>query len=124
MLVWQSGDRNEWDAVIRSVLGAAPAAGPDPFSLADPATLESTLRDAGFLDIVRTDVQEPVFYGPDVDAALAWIRGFTSTSSLLQPLDAAAAAGAVSRLRDALAARATPGGVWFDSRAWLVTAHR
>jgi hypothetical protein len=29
-----------------------------------------------------------------------------------------------ARLRDALAARMTDEGVCFDSRAWIVTAHR
>jgi len=39
MMVWQASDRNEWDVAIRRSLegsAAAPAAGPDPFSLADP----------------------------------------------------------------------------------------
>jgi SAM-dependent methyltransferase len=121
MVVWQSGDRNEWDVVIRGALGDVPVDGPDPFALADPATVESILGAAGFLDIALTDVREPVRYGPDVDAALAWVRGFTCTNSLLERLDPVAGAHALSRLRDALAARTAGDGVWFDSRAWLVT---
>jgi hypothetical protein len=57
-------------------------------------------------------------------AALNWVRGFTSTSEALKTLDPAAAAQALERLRDALAARATANGICFDSRAWLVTARR
>jgi hypothetical protein len=39
-------------------------------------------------------------------------------------LDPAAASVAVERLREALAAHLRDDGVWFDSRAWIVTAHR
>jgi SAM-dependent methyltransferase len=130
MMVWQAADRNEWDVTIRQSLQAAegptviPAGGPDPFSLADPPTVTNLLRTAGFADVAFTGVREPVYYGPDVPAALDWVRGFTSTSEALKRLDPAAAARALDRLRDALAAHATDNGVSLDSRAWLVTANR
>jgi SAM-dependent methyltransferase len=130
MVVWQAHDRNEWDVVINRAL-AGPAgptaiagAGPDPFSLADPQTVEGILRAAGFADIGLTDVHEPVYYGPDSTAALAWVRGFGCTNEFLKRLDPAAATRALARLHDALAARVTGEGVWFDSRAWIVTARR
>lgn len=129
MLVWQAPDRNEWDVAIRRALAgldgpaAVADAGPDPFSLADPATVEGTLRAAGFADIGLTDVHEPVYYGPDTTAALAWVRRFTCTNELLRRLHPAAAHRAIARLRDALDAHISDEGVWFDSRAWLVTAH-
>jgi hypothetical protein len=82
------------------------------------------LRAAGFTGVAFTDVHEPVYYGPDVAAALDWVRGFTCTSEALKRLDPAAAAGAVERLRGALDAHLRDDGVWFDSRAWLVTARR
>jgi hypothetical protein len=59
-----------------------------------------------------------------VAAALAWVRGFTSTSEALNRLDPAAAACATGRLREALAAHTGDDGVWFNSRAWIVTARR
>jgi SAM-dependent methyltransferase len=113
MLVWQSADRNEWDVTIRRALGSPPPTGPDAFSLAEPAPV---LEAAGFDDIALTDVREPVYYGPDVAAALAWIRGFAVMRD--------APADALSRLADALSKRLTEDGIWFDSRAWLVTARR
>lgn len=43
---------------------------------------------------------------------------------MLRRLDPADAAAALERLREAMAAHAEDGGVWFDSRSWIVTAHR
>ncbi|GII79500.1 methyltransferase [Sphaerisporangium rufum] len=129
MLVWQAAARNEWDVAIRRALAGpgdpAPdaGAGPDPFSLADPATVTEILRAAGFAGVDLADVREPVHYGPDPAAALEWVRGFTCTNEALKHLDGATAAGALARLHDALAARMTGDGVRFDARAWLVTAH-
>jgi hypothetical protein len=42
----------------------------------------------------------------------------------LKRLDPAAAARAVRRLRETLAAHLSEDGVWFNSRAWIVTARR
>jgi hypothetical protein len=130
MMVWQAQERNEWDiAIHQSLAGSqgpvvAASAGPDPFSLADPPTVKQILGAAGLADITFTDVHEPVYYGPDVAAALNWVRGFACTSEVLKRLDSAAAARAAGRLREALAAHLSDDGVWFNSRAWIVTARR
>ena len=124
MLVWQPGDRNEWDVTLRRSLQVDVTGGPDPFSLSDPPAVTEILLAAGFTGVTFTDVSEPVYYGPDVAGALAWVRGFTCTSEVLDRLDPADAGRMVERLRTALAAHLTDDGVWFNSRAWLVTAHR
>src|SRR5262249_33273239 len=130
MMVWQAHERNEWDVVIRQSLEgpegpvAAASAGPDPFSLADPRAVTELLEAAGFTDVTFTDVHEPVYYGPDVAAALGGVRGSASTSEVLERLDPPAAERALGRLREALAAQLRGDGVWFDSRAWIATAHR
>ncbi|GGL07312.1 class I SAM-dependent methyltransferase [Nocardia jinanensis] len=130
MLVWQAGERNEWDVAIRRALGepraaaAPPPAGPDPFSLADPMAVLDLLDGAGFADISFTDVREPVYYGPDPDTALDWVRGFTCTANALGRLGPADAAHAIARLRTELAAHRDEDGVRFDSRAWIVSARR
>ena len=130
MMVWQARERNEWDAAIHQSLGAAeqavtlPSGGPDPFSLADPPAVTEILEAAGFADIAFADVREPVYYGPDVAAALDWVRGFACTSNVLKRLDPAAAARAAGRLREMLAAHLSDDGVWLNSRAWIVSAHR
>jgi ubiquinone/menaquinone biosynthesis C-methylase UbiE len=128
MMVWQAHERNEWDVTIHQSLrgSEAPVAveGLDPFSLADPPTVEGILQAAGFTDVTFTDVHEPVYYGPDAAAALDWVRGFTCTNEALKRLDPTAATHALGRLREALEAHARDDGVWFDSRAWIVTARR
>jgi ubiquinone/menaquinone biosynthesis C-methylase UbiE len=130
MMVWQSQERNEWDIAIRQSLAgphgpvAAASAGADAFSLADPPTVKQILGAAGLTDITFTDVHEPVYYGPDVAAALDWVRGFTCTSQILRRLEPAAASRAVGRLRETLSAHLSDDGVWFSSRAWIITARR
>jgi SAM-dependent methyltransferase len=123
MMVWQAQERNEWHVAIHQSLGAACASeGPDAFSLADPQTVTEILQAAGFAGVDFTDVGEPVYYGPDVATALDWARGFRCTNEVLKGLDAAAATRVVERLSDMLAGHLSDGGVWFNSRAWIVTA--
>jgi SAM-dependent methyltransferase len=129
MMVWQKHEHNEWNVAIERAL--APVGSPvpvpegrEPFSLADQGTVEAILGAAGFGEAAFTDVRRPVYYGPDVAAALEWVGGFTSTRESLTRLGAAAAEQALERLREALAAHAGEGGVWFDSRAWIIEARR
>ena len=130
MMVWQAGDRNEWQVAIRRSLAgpegsaAVVSAGPDPFSLADPPAVRAILEAAGFADVAFAGVREPVWYGLDVTAAFDWVRGFAFTREMLNRMDPAAAARALGRLRELLAAHLSDDGVWFDSRAWIVTARR
>ena len=125
MAVWQAAERNEWDVVLRRCLDTSAAAvqGLDPFSLADPPTVRELLQGAGFTGVTFTDVHEPVYFGPDVAAALEWVRGFACTRQALESLGDTAAAAADERLRQALTEHRRDDGVWFDSRAWIVTAH-
>ncbi len=130
MMVWQAHELNEWDVAIQQALEgdegpvAPPSEGTDPFSLADPPTVQEILEAAGFDDVDFADVHEPVYYGPDVAAALDWVSGFTSTAEVLKRLDPASAQSAVERLREELAAHTSDEGIWFGSRAWIVTALR
>jgi len=130
LLVWQDADRNEWSSVVRQALSAgaptpaAPASGPNAFSLADPAVTERILRAAGFAEITFAEVREPVYYGPDGAAAYEAILGLQPPGGLLASLEPGAATQARQRLRAAVAEHETDGGVYFDSRAWLIAAHR
>ena len=130
MMVWREHDLNEWSVSIERALADrtdAPAPSParqDAFSLADPGLTERILDAAGFVEASFADVHVPVYYGPDAAAALEWTRGFSSVKDVLQRLDPAAAGRALQRLAQALAAHVSAGGVWLDSRAWIVAARR
>lgn len=125
-MVWQSQERNEWSDAIRRTLTPGTAVSADaftPFSLGDPTIATELLRTAGFVSIDFTDVREPVFYGPDVD------RAFDALTHLYLVKDALARTAeapdkALQRLRDLLETHMTTEGVLFDSRAWIITAHR
>jgi SAM-dependent methyltransferase len=130
MMGWQESERNEWFVSIRQALVPGESTPtvfpgtPNPFSLADPVAVERILGAAGFTEIDFTDVNEPVYYGKDVDAALKWVRGFSYTQAALRQLGPAAAEFAVERLRKVIAEHQSECGVWFGSRAWIVTAKR
>ena len=127
LLVWQDRDRNEWASAIRQTLTAAtatPTCGADPFSLADPTVTEGILAAAGFAEVSFTDVHEPVYYGPDSATAFDAVLRLWEFKDLLANLDAVTAEQARTRLRATLAAHNTDGGVYFDSRAWIITARR
>jgi SAM-dependent methyltransferase len=99
-LIWQGYEDNEW----ATALGVTR----EPFSLGDPEATRALLERAGFRDVSFEDVDEPVFYGDDVDAAYDWASWFA-------PL-------AEDELRELLAAHRTRDGVLFGSRAWIVSA--
>jgi len=128
LLVWQPLEHNEWAQAIDAALGDAaepPPPSADPFSLGDAEATARLLERAGFDDLRFEDIHEPVLYGHDVDAALAFVRGFQSTSAALATLDDGEAARTVERLREMLAAHhSDERGVVLDSRSWLITGRR
>ncbi|ANK95093.1 MULTISPECIES: class I SAM-dependent methyltransferase [Rhizobium] len=125
-MVWQSRERNEWSGAIRQALApgtAVSAGGPNPFSLGAPPIAKDLLSAAGFNSIDFADVREPVFYGPDVDAASDALAGLYLVKNALAHTDEPPGKP-LQRLRDLLEAHMTPEGVFFDSRAWIITARR
>ena len=129
MMVWQAHDRNEWAVAIDQALGirdrgVAAAPGSDPFSLAEPPTVRRILAAAGFADGEFNDVDVPVYYGEDVDAALAFVGRFANVSEALSRPGQRAAGTIRARLRAMLESRASERGVWVGSRAWIITARR
>jgi SAM-dependent methyltransferase len=128
LLVWQRHDDNEWARAIRAALGDAaqsPQPGADPFSLGDAQATRRLLEQAGFDDVRFEDVREPVLYGYDLDAALAFVRGFQDTRAALETLSDGEAARTVERLRGMLTAHYNDErGIALDARSWLITARR
>ena len=126
LMVWQGQERNEWSTAIQRALAAenAPTANaPAAFSLGDRATTTRLLSAAGFASIGFTEVHEPAFYGADVDAAHE-----ANVALFLTPDRLAGTKSATEeplrRLRALLQTHLTAEGVFFDSRAWIVTARK
>jgi SAM-dependent methyltransferase len=128
LLVWQRYEANEWARAIDAALGDAaqpPQPDADPFSLGDPDTTARILEGAGFDGVHFDAIHEPVLYGHDLDAALAFVRGFQDVSATLSSLSDGEVARTVERLRAMLAAHySDERGVVLDSRSWLITARR
>jgi SAM-dependent methyltransferase len=128
LLVWQQREHNEWMQLINAALGDAarpPQPGADPFSLGDAEATADILEGAGFDEIHFEEVHEPVLYGHDLDAALAFVSGFQDTSAALASMSDDEAARTVERLRETLTAHySDEQGAALDSRSWLITARR
>jgi hypothetical protein len=69
-------------------------------------------------------VHERVYYGADGATAHDAVLRLLGLNDRLADLDATAAAQARTQLRATLDAHDTGDGVYFDSRAWLVSARR
>jgi SAM-dependent methyltransferase len=129
-LVWQAHGHQEWSTAIRhALLGTetqevSTGLGVAAFSLADPSVVAGVLTTAGFTKVEITDVREPVYYGPDAASAFNALSDLRMTADLVTDQDLTEKARALERLLTMLDAHDTSEGVWFDSRAWLVTAVR
>jgi SAM-dependent methyltransferase len=130
MMVWQQHDRNEWATSIERALAsddAAVAHSPaarQPFSLGDSDAVRRLLDSAGFAAPTFDEVRASVYYGPDVDAAFEFVSGFAIVQETAARLDIRQRERALDRLRHVLAAHQQADGVWFDSRASIVSARR
>lgn len=127
LMVWQNRERNEWATSIQQALAPGTIASTStdaPFSLGDRAVTAGILTTAGFASVGFAEVHEPVFYGPDVDAAYDAVTGLGFVKEAIAGADAAAADEALRRLRALLDAHLTADGVFFDSQAWIITADR
>jgi ubiquinone/menaquinone biosynthesis C-methylase UbiE len=126
MLVWQDGGHQEWwTAVHRSLApGREVPTATGPFSLADRSAAAHILATAGFAETRFAEVHEPIYSGPDQAAAIDQLLLLSLPKDLLAPLDTAERERALDRLRTTLAAHDTGAGIWFDARAWIITARR
>jgi SAM-dependent methyltransferase len=128
MMVWQDYGQNEWAGLLDDALsGNGQSFGTDqrsPFSLGNPATVQRLLGDSGFRDVDLTDVKLPVYYGPDIESAFAFVSSFGNVSLALRSPEPGRAASVTARLRTALAARSSARGIWLKSSAWIVSAVR
>jgi SAM-dependent methyltransferase len=130
LLSWQALDKNEWVSALRQALAAGralpepPAGAPGLFGLAEPDTVRRVLAEGGFAEIALDEARQPMVIGSDAADAFEFVRTLGMTKGMLEELDEPARARALDALRATLTAHETPEGVLFDSRAWLITAHR
>ena len=125
-MVWQTEKHNKWSGAIRQALTPGSTISEKAgkaFSLGDRAIATKLLNTAGFTSIDFIHVQEPVFYGPDVDSAVDALSHLYMVKDALTHSDDTAEQS-LQRLRDLLKAHMTSEGVLFDSRAWIITADR
>jgi SAM-dependent methyltransferase len=125
MLVWQERENNEWAVAIHDALfpRSPPANASPAFSLGDRERTTRLLATSDFHSIGFTDVHAPVFYGPDIESANE------AVVALFVPEDGLAASNparqqTLERVHALVAAHSGRDGVWFDSRAWIVTARK
>jgi SAM-dependent methyltransferase len=126
LMVWQSRDQNAWATAMQNVLATGSSQTPNAspaFSLGDRAVTTRILTAAGFALIDFIEVNEPVFYGQSITAAHDAIVELFLGGSTPDVADAVAKERH-QRLRALLSAHLTADGVFFDSRAWIVTAVR
>lgn len=128
LLVWQAPSQNPWFTELTTALAAgrvAPTPPPDvpsPFAFADPTRVADILTTAGFAGPECEPVKEPMYWGPDVRTAEAFVLGILGW--LLSDADADTRTRAITNLRRTLVKHFTPGGVTFPSAAWLVTSRK
>ena len=130
---WQAAPLNEWITV--PLLAAAEHVGfpeppqpdaPGPTAFADPERVRRLLGEAGWVDVVLTDVQTTVRPGGarTADEAVAFICEDTFGTMMLDKAAPHARAAAVAAIREAYAARLGPDGVQLKAAVWVVTARR
>ena len=81
------------------------------------------LSAAGFADVTFTSIDEPLWFGRDVDDAWPFVSDARHRrAGSPHDLDDAAREAALGALRASLAAHETPDGVRYGGSAWLITA--
>jgi SAM-dependent methyltransferase len=126
LLVWQGPAPNEWIRELSGALAAGrdlpapPIGAPGPFAQADPDQVRAVLTSAGFGGVGAIGLQEPMWFGDDVDSAHAFVLGLMGW--MLRELDDAGRERAADNLRATLSAHQTNDGVLFGSASWLVQA--
>ncbi|PKW17814.1 class I SAM-dependent methyltransferase [Saccharopolyspora spinosa] len=123
LLVWQPIERNEWISAFRTALAAGrDLPEPPPFSFGDPDRVRTLLTSTGLSDVRLRGLNEPMYFGRDVDDACDFVSG--QFAGLLDSLDADGRERALDDLRASMTEHSTDRGVLYDSANWLVEAQR
>jgi SAM-dependent methyltransferase len=125
---WQPIAANEWIRDFTAALAAGrhlsmpPPEAPGPFTLAEPDVIGSVLDAAGCGDVTVNGEQAPMWFGVDANDAYQLVHGLLGW--MLDGLGDNARGRATTALRATIEAHETPGGVLYDSAAWIITARR
>jgi SAM-dependent methyltransferase len=128
---WQALARNDW--LLLPVMAASehlplpdPNEGPGPFSLADPDTVASLLRTAGFGGVTFGSLELPLLIagGGTVEEALEFLMHTGMARAMFRQADADRSDRARSAMRDVLTEHHRSDGVRLDSACWIVQARR
>jgi SAM-dependent methyltransferase len=130
ILTWQALHENSWMLAVRDALAVGrqlptpPVDAPGPFGLASEEHIAHTLTDAGFDDIVITDVREDLWLGADGDDAFDFASTGGMARGLLSGLEPEQAQAALDALHKTLQAHEGPEGVRMPSAAWCTSARK
>jgi SAM-dependent methyltransferase len=128
IFVWRDIAANEW---LREFMGAIgrvlpmeppPADAPGPFAQSDPERVRDLLERAGWTDVSFTAHDESMWFGPDAEAATAFMVG--QMAWLFAKMDDEGKRQAEANLHDVMAAHTGADGVRLRSGAWVVIAYR
>jgi SAM-dependent methyltransferase len=128
LLTWQPVTANEWLGEFSTALAAGrdlpapPPEAPGPFTLAEPDVIDAVLSSAGYCDVSIDGARAPMWFGVDGDDAYQFVLGLLSW--MLDGLDDEGRMRATTSLRATIEAHETPGGVLYESAAWITTARR
>jgi SAM-dependent methyltransferase len=128
--VWGTRERNPWLGLVLDAVGAQtgspvpPPGVPGPFSLADPDRLGALLAGAGLVGVAVEEVPVPLRSPSFEDwwARTSAVAG--PVGSLVAGLPGDARAAITARLREAVAAYATPAGIELPGVSLLASARR
>ena len=128
-LCWQDLTRNEWlmvtaGAALQHVpmpdLGEPGA--PGPFAFSDPDRVRTILDGAGFEGVGIDAADAAMRLGDDAEDAMAFLGTSGMGRALLDRADPESRAKATVAVVEVLRQHETPGGVYLNGAAWLVTA--
>lgn len=126
---WRPLKENPWmtaplGAVLKHVPPPEPTdpLAPGPFAFSDPERVRGILAGAGFSDITLTPHDEAIGGNPLEDALVVARKVGPAARLIAENPDQREAI--VASLRETLAAKDGPDGVWFDSATWIVTARK
>jgi SAM-dependent methyltransferase len=129
---FRSPAENEWMAAMRGIIGrhapdalAAPPPPAGPFAFAEPARIESILRQAGFAAPVIEPCDFDLLVGAGEDPvadAMAYFRRIGPMARLAAAMDEGAKAAFTADLARVVAVHRRRDGIVFRAAAWLVSS--